>query len=207
MRFSRFIALAGALAFVLCTAPSVHAAGAVFKCQGAGGKVTFSDQPCAGEQKQETVKAAPPPGQVDVDAVCGRGNRSSDFSRKAGVCGQMRTCAENKGDRSCEVYCEAEWDRLKLEGVKFGPTSASCLRYNDRAGGKTWVQTRRREPSGQGYDVLSTACVDGSGQLSRALYVACLPGGTKSCVTTAPERGRALTGVPLEELMARNCGA
>jgi hypothetical protein len=203
--WSQIVAMA-AVAAALCGAPGAQAAGAVFKCQAAGGKLTFSDQPCPNEQKQETVKAAPPPGYVDVDSVCGPAARPAEYYRKASVCQRMRSCAENKGGPDCEVYCEPQWDGMRLPGVKFGLTSPSCLRYNDRIGGKTWVQTQRRHPSGQGYDLLPASCVEASGQLTRQVFVGCLPG-TTNCSSTLPQRGRRLVAQPLEEVMAKACGA
>jgi hypothetical protein len=207
MRFTRFIAIAGAVVFALGALPAAQAAGPVFKCQGTGGKLTFSDQPCPNEQKQETVRAAPPPGQVDVDSVCGPASRPpANFSRKWGTCQQMRTCAENKGDASCRVYCEAfSGQESAFPRVKFGPASPSCLRYNDRLGGKNWVQTERRASGREGYEVIPASCVDNAGQITRPVYLVCDPG-TTNCATDLPRRGRRMVPTPIDELMTKTCG-
>jgi hypothetical protein len=207
MGFTRFIAVAGAVVFALWATPAVHGAGAVFKCHGAGGKLTFSDKPCPEEQKQETVKAAPPPGVVDVSLVCGSATRpTGDYSRKWGVCQQMRTCAENKGDPSCRVYCTpfAGADTT-LPGVTFGPTSPSCLRYNGFIGGKNWAQSSERVNSGSNYEVIPAQCVDANGRATRLVVVACETG-TTNCAMEAPLRGRKIIAKPIDELLTKTCG-
>ncbi|MCC2673502.1 MAG: hypothetical protein K0R58_449 [Ramlibacter sp.] len=208
MGFTRFIAVAGAVVFALWAAPAVHGAGAVFKCQGPGGKLTFSDQPCVNEQKQETVKAAPVAGAVDVRAACGTASRTAaDPSAGSGVCQKMRTCAENKGHPSCLVYCSTFTgsDSL-LAGVKFGPTSPSCMHYNAFVGGRNWVQTEPRVSSGAAHDVFPASCVDESGRIKRPVRLVCNVG-TTNCATEAPLRGRRLIATPIDELLAKTCGA
>jgi hypothetical protein len=209
MRFSRFIAVAGAVVFALWCMPGVQAAGPVFKCQGPGGKLTFSDQPCPNEQKQETVKAAPPPGQVDVGFVCGPSARATtEFSLKATVCSQMRKCADNKGDVACHVYCTPfAGSESAVPGVKFGPASPSCLRYNDYIGGKNWVQTSARSNDGTTHDVIPASCVDANGRTTRPVFLVCEAGTTK-CSTERPQRGRRVSATtPVEELMTKTCSS
>jgi hypothetical protein len=205
MRLSRCLAWACALALALVL-PAMGQAGAIFKCQGPGGKTTFSDAPCPVEHKQETVRAAPPPGFVDVDAVCNAlARRPSLASSVMSACMSMRTCEATKDAAACNIYCRDFPDGM-IPGVKFGLGSAACVAHTKRARGSNWAQTQEREPPNgiSKYDMLRYACIDTSGRAAREHWVLCEPG-TTSCTSPTPTNGVLGPFAELDGLLTRTC--
>ena len=200
---------AGLILFALC-AP---AAAQVYKCRGADGKMGFSDRPCPEEQRQETVKAAPPPGSVNLELVCSpallKGERG--YMRQA-ACSAMRRCETTRKEHDCQLYCDAGNGEFIPE-VKFGPASAACIKYTGRARGANLVQVSSRTGDSGSFEFFRAACVDKSGQNVDAARNVICERGTDRCSTEFPRSGRnrqeagSLPGAaPLDALMTRACG-
>jgi hypothetical protein len=209
MKLSCLPAWAGVLLFALC-AP---AAAQVYKCRGADGKMGFSDQPCPHEQKQETIKAAPPPGSVNLELVCSPAQlRSESGYMRQSVCASMRRCEASGRDHDCQIYCDAAANDY-LPEVKFGPAAAACLKHTGRVRGANWVQTSRRSNDAGAFDYLQAACLDKSGrQVDLPKGVVCERGSDR-CTTEFGRRARgqsaaaALPGAAsLDVVMTRACG-
>jgi hypothetical protein len=208
MKLSFLPAWAGVLLFALC-AP---AAAQVYKCRGADGRMGFSDQPCPQEQKQETIKAAPPAGSVNLELVCSPAQlRGEAGYMRQSVCASMRRCEASGRDADCQIYCDAAASDY-LPDVKFGPAAPACLKYTGRVRGSNWVQTTRRSSDAGSYDYLQAACIDKAGkQLEAARPIVCEKGSDR-CVGDFARRLRSQQGTglagaaPLDTVMTRACG-
>jgi hypothetical protein len=207
MRLPSFAAASLALVLALAALPAIGQPGAVFKCQGPGGKTTFSDAPCPSEQKQETLKAAPPAGTVNFDAACkAAAQRTSLSSTVIEACSFMRTCDETKDPAFCKVYCRDFSDSM-LPGLRFGPASPACIAHMKRARGSNWVQTQEIEPpnGSSKHDMLRYSCIDASGRAQRSeRWVLCEPG-TRNCTSPTPTNGVLGPFTALDGLLTRMC--
>lgn len=208
MKLSFLPVWAGLILFALC-AP---AAAQVYKCRGADGKMGFTDRPCPQEQTQETIKAAPPSGTVNVELACSPAQvRGESGYMRQSVCSSMRRCEATGRESDCQIYCEPTASDY-LPDVKFGPASPACLKYTGRLRGSNWVQITRRTTDAGPYDFLQAACIDKAGkQLAVGHPIACEKGSDR-CVSDFARRQRSpqaasLSGAaPLDAMMTRLCG-